>query len=72
MGCGSKRILFSLVQIWISRKHEARLQNFHSDDMNSSVAQAVVSVDKTTLCLHSQLKSVCSESYGRPQVHAIP
>lgn len=41
MGCGSERILFSLVQIWISRKHEARLQNFHSDDMNLSVAQAV-------------------------------
>lgn len=41
MGCGSKKILFSPVQIRISRKHEAGLQNFHSDDVNSSVAQAV-------------------------------
>lgn len=41
MGCGSEGILCSLVKIQISRKHEAGLQNFHSDGVNLSVAQAV-------------------------------
>lgn len=53
MKSGGKRILFSLVQVQSSRKHEAGLQNFHSDDVESSVAEVVGG-------LHSQEDSACS------------
>lgn len=52
MKSGGKRILFSLVQIHSSRRREAGLQNFHSDDAGSSVAEVVGG-------LHSQEDYAC-------------